>query len=111
MRRAPNVLKLSPKFLPSSAAAPAKRMRARLDSVGQLVTAEEKCERRGYTLEEIFLSASRRTAIVRVRHEIWHGMRSAGLTFWAIADCFGVDHSTVMCGVRNHGVRIENIRG
>lgn len=49
------------------------------------------------------LSPRRHRAIVRARHEWWFRLREElGLSYLELAAVVGLDHSTVMAGVKHH---------
>lgn len=51
------------------------------------------------SLEECF-STSRKKHIVRARHAIWRMLRAEGWSYPGIGDLFGMDHTSVIAGVK-----------
>jgi Bacterial dnaA protein helix-turn-helix len=57
----------------------------------------------------LVLGRSRWRPLVRARHALWAAVREElGWSFPAIGRCFGVDHTTVLLGIRTHFAREGN---
>jgi chromosomal replication initiation ATPase DnaA len=77
-----------------------------LGALGALGWCRRLCERASVTLADI-LGRSRVSRIVRVRHRVWAVLRwTLELSYPEIGRIWGVDHSTVMAGVRQHERRL-----
>lgn len=71
-----------------------------LRRMGVLMWAREYCVSQGSTLLEV-LSSDRHASVARARHRLWTVMRhTLGLSYPELARIFGVDHTTIMSGVK-----------
>jgi chromosomal replication initiation ATPase DnaA len=55
----------------------------------------------------LILGRGRDKYVVRVRHELWRALYAEGLSYSAIGEACGVNHASVMYGVRKAHGRTE----
>lgn len=70
------------------------------------------CQRRGVTLEEL-CGRGRSRAVVQARHEAWLALREDPERCFSLPEIgrlFGVDHTTVLAGLRKARERVESGR-
>lgn len=75
-------------------------LREVLDGLGIYRQAEAACKKNFVTLAEVERRCRQR-CVVRARVEVWRLMHSEGLSMSHIARIFGLDHTSVVHGLRN----------
>lgn len=77
-----------------------------LETYGAIDLARE-IARKHHTSVELIISRVRTKNVTHARHHLWAVIRwTLDISYPEIARWFGVDHTTVMSGVRNHEARI-----
>lgn len=83
---------------------PKHEIRRALEARGFLGLAEEIAVEMHVELDDM-LGPGRMSDATRARHELYRAIREHDLSYPAIAKIFGVDHTTVMNGVRQARTR------